>query len=135
MVKRVPYGGWRYLKGQCHILALALNEIFGYKMYTLEDSSREIVTKTGLCFELLTHTFCMKKGKVIDGMGIHSVANMKKRCRVEPGGPPSWKIRRVTKTTIMDSIDYHQTHERVTKAKLAAAKKFVLDNKERFEVK
>jgi predicted oxidoreductase len=132
-MKRSPKGSSQYIRGKCHVFALALNDEFGYKMYALEDRNREIYNdRTKKSYPLIVHTFAKKGNKVVDARGVRSLNTVKSEC-TQGRAKPDWKVHEVTKKTIMHDRTYKNTYDKVSKTSLNKAGQYIRKNKDRYD--
>jgi hypothetical protein len=129
------YGSGKYLRGDCHIFALALRRVFGYQIAMLEDTDRVMWHDKHPDKELpyIPHVFCMKKGFVIDAYGY-----MKPKLMIRATGRKpieNYKIHNIDPRSLYKNPIFTIGYERITEKKIIEAVQFIEKHKKNYEVK
>lgn len=113
-----------YLYGECHVFALALQEVFGYQMkFALDEFDEELER------EVLIHAFCFEGDHVIDARGISHASDV-----LEPYDYNDVHFEEVELSALEQMMESGFVH-RPDDGQYKELVQYLLDNKETYQVK
>jgi hypothetical protein len=118
------YGAGKYKHGLCHVFALALHHVFGYRIAILEDRDRELVRDhLRKAWPYIPHVFCTKGGYIIDAVGVRKASTMIRQTGKFRITHP--KIHYIDPRSLYNNSLYTTNFERITKKDLKEAEEFI----------